>query len=458
MIDGAISLSEGVLFLERGLSQAVTLPNAAAGWGSFVNRSLRKWLLRVETTRAPGAVRPAVPPGGTGHPTEDTASEPSRGNRSADFQIGVFRGFECVSSAGSETGAQFHGAESGSNKYADAMRAVFLAWIRLVLAGCSLILGAGLATQTAAADEVPTNQPAFDVANVLQISRLSSADPKASHAIRLEGTVWWANAAQGRFVLKDESGAAELEMDVAGQQVQTGQRVRVEGNGIIARRGAGFRLGAKWSVVDNNGIHGMTEKSGAIYLKAGRHHIRVDWFNGVEKYGLEVDYEGPGLPRQKIPDAALFRMQTNAAGGTSHLANGLDYRCYEVTGEVLPDFGKPTAIKTGTVTNFDLSVMARPEHAGIQFTGYLEVPRDGLYTFHTKSDDGSQLFVGEPSLQLEVIGRAELPAPLQIVIGQTFRDGEDGQWAEVEGKVTFVNEQPDWVKLELSAWADRMLV
>ncbi|MGB8370692.1 MAG: ATP-binding protein [Limisphaerales bacterium] len=338
------------------------------------------------------------------------------------------------------------------------MRATFLVWPRLAVAGCSLMLGAGLATQTSASDGAPTNPPAFDVTNVLQISRLSSADPKASHAIRLEGTVWWANAAQGRFVLKDESGAAELEMDLAGQPVQPGQQVRVEGNGTIVRRGAGFRLGARGSVVDNNGIHGMTEKSGAVYLKAGRHPIRVDWFNGVEKYGLEVEYEGPGLPRQKIPDTGLFRMQADATGWTSNLVNGLDYRCYEVPGEVLTDFSQQTAIKSGTTTNFDLSVMARPEHVGLQFTGYLEVPRDGLYTFYTTSDDGSELFVGEPSLRLEVIGRAEFPKPRQIVIGQTLRDGEDSQWAEVEGKVTFVNEQPDGVKLELSAGADRMRV
>ena len=36
------------------------------------------------------------------------------------------------------------------------------------------------------------------------------------------------------------------------------------------------------------------EKSGAIYLKAGWHPISVDWFNGVEKYGLEVEYDGVG--------------------------------------------------------------------------------------------------------------------------------------------------------------------
>ena len=252
--------------------------------------------------------------------------------------------------------------------------------------------------------------------NVLQVARLSSDNPNVSHSIRLEGAVWWANALQGRFVLKDESGAAELEMDLAGQAVQPGQRVRVEGDGTMVRRGAGFKLGAKGSVVDNNGIHGMTEKSGAVYLKAGRHPIRVDWFNGLEKYGLEVEYEGPGLPRQKIPDIRLFRMQADATGGTSNLVNGLDYRCYEVPGEVLTDFSQQPAVKSGTTTNFDLSVMVRPEHVGLQFTGYLEVPRDGLYTFYTTSDDGSELFVGEPSLRLEVIGRARLTAICTVCI------------------------------------------
>ena len=275
--------------------------------------------------------------------------------------------------AGPETGAPFRGAESGSTKYACDMRAVPLAWIRLATAGCSLILGAGPASQTAVADDVSANPSSNDVTNVLQISRLSSSDLKISHSFHLEGTVWWANTQQGRFVLKDESGAAELEMDLAGQGVQLGQRVRLEGNGTIVRRAAGFRIGARGAVVDNNGIHGMEEKSGAVYLKAGRHPIRVDWFNGVEKYGLEVDYEGAGLPRQKIPDAALFRMQKDSILGTSNWVNGLDYRCYEVPGEVLTDFSQQPAIKSGTTTNFDLSVMARPEHVGIQFTGCLEV-------------------------------------------------------------------------------------
>jgi len=29
------------------------------------------------------------------------------------------------------------------------------------------------------------------------------------------------------------------------------------------------------------------------------------------------------------------------------------------------------------------------------FTGFIEVPADGIYTFHLTSDDGSRLFIGE---------------------------------------------------------------
>ena len=31
----------------------------------------------------------------------------------------------------------------------------------------------------------------------------------------------------------------------------------------------------------------------------------------------------------------------------------------------------------------------------LKFTGYVEAPADGLYTFSTKSDDGSRLFIGD---------------------------------------------------------------
>jgi signal transduction histidine kinase len=214
----------------------------------------------------------------------------------------------------------------------------------------------------------------------------------------------------------------------------------------------------KGPVVDNDGLHGMIEKSGAVYLPAGRQPIRIDWFNGVEKFGLEVDYQGPGLPRQRIPDSALFRAEPGADGGGTNLAGGVDYRCYEAVEESLPDFKLLVPVKTGTAANFDLNCRAHDEHVGLQFTGYIEIPREGLYTFYLKSDDGSLLFVGEPSMRAGVVGSCAFPEPRRLAIGQALREGEEGQWAEMEGKVTLTRDEPVGGQIELSAGASHVRV
>jgi outer membrane protein assembly factor BamB len=60
---------------------------------------------------------------------------------------------------------------------------------------------------------------------------------------------------------------------------------------------------------------------------------------------------------------------------------------------------KATPVKTGTATQIDRSFAEVGENYGLKFTGYISVPRDGEYTFYTKSDDGSKLFIGK----LEVV-------------------------------------------------------
>src|SRR5262245_21739749 len=233
-----------------------------------------------------------------------------------------------------------------------------LSWPFQGLVCSGLILGAGATVPKARSDQTLSNLPSAEVTNVHQIRVLATQTPTAAYSIRLEGDVWWANPTRGLLVLKDDSGAEELEMDLHGEALESGQRVHLEGNATITPAGAGFRIGAKGPVVDNDGVHGMVQKSGAVFLKAGRNPIRVEWFNGVEKYGLEVDYQGPSLPRQKIPGSALFRVQVDAASGVSNWVNGLDFRCSEAPAEVLPAFSPLTALKTGTVDNFDLRVMA----------------------------------------------------------------------------------------------------
>lgn len=69
--------------------------------------------------------------------------------------------------------------------------------------------------------------------------------------------------------------------------------------------GSKFYINGK-EVVDNDGSHGVIEKSGSIDLDAGKHPIRVEYFNGIGSGWLEAYYQGPGLTKQLIPADKLF--------------------------------------------------------------------------------------------------------------------------------------------------------
>ena len=52
----------------------------------------------------------------------------------------------------------------------------------------------------------------------------------------------------------------------------------------------------------------------------------------------------------------------------------------------------------GGVTNantFDLSERSQNDYFGFRYTGYIDVPTDGTYTFYTNSNEGSQLYIGD---------------------------------------------------------------
>ncbi len=338
------------------------------------------------------------------------------------------------------------------------MRDTPLVGVSWWLAYFGLFLGETV-VYTGAAEPMPP-QPAKVLTNVAQLRHRADAGLHSILPVRLEGVVCAVSSAPRELVLQDATGAERVELEFQGQPVQPGTRVIVEGDCMAKRWGRGVRFGiARAPVVDNDGAHAMAEASGAVLLKAGRQPIRIVWFNGVGGYGLEVQYQGPDLPRRGIPDAALFREVADPATGGTRWVNGLEYRYFEGgVWDRLPDFDQLTAVGTGTVSNVDLGFKTMADYVGVQFAGFLAVPRDGRYTFHLKSNDGSQLFVGESSLRLTVLGQGPSPVPRRVTIGQVLSGKEDSQWSEVEGTVTFASEQSGSWELELSSKTARMRV
>ena len=58
-------------------------------------------------------------------------------------------------------------------------------------------------------------------------------------------------------------------------------------------------------IVNNDGLHGMTEASGNITLSAGSHTVEVTMFDAGGGEGLEVRYQGPSITKQLIPNSAF---------------------------------------------------------------------------------------------------------------------------------------------------------
>ena len=105
-----------------------------------------------------------------------------------------------------------------------------------------------------------------------------------------------------------------------------------------------------------------------------------------------VDGDDPSPQPQPEPEppTTTLRVPENPF----NVINGLDYRYYEGSWNNLPAFADLTPQKSGVVDAFDLSVRDQNDNFGIVFSGFVEVPADGTYTFYTASDDGSQLFIG----------------------------------------------------------------
>jgi S1-C subfamily serine protease len=77
------------------------------------------------------------------------------------------------------------------------------------------------------------------------------------------------------------------------------------------------------------------------------------------------------------------------------MTGGLDYAAYQGKWSRLPDFDTLSPVETGRTEKPSADTYkAGREWFGLRFSGFLEVPTDGLYTFYCNSDDGSRLYIG----------------------------------------------------------------
>ncbi len=76
-------------------------------------------------------------------------------------------------------------------------------------------------------------------------------------------------------------------------------------------------------IVDNDGMHGEREASGTVYLAPGMHPLRVTYFENSGGEVLKASYQGPGIPKTRIPSSELFRPGPGTLQGVQRIRAGL---------------------------------------------------------------------------------------------------------------------------------------
>jgi predicted esterase len=93
-----------------------------------------------------------------------------------------------------------------------------------------------------------------------------------------------------------------------------------------------------------------------------------------------------------------YRVRAVGVNGESEFdtpGQGLDYTYHEQNSlTVLPNFNTIPVVATGRVANVGLGVQRRNDNFQLRFTGTINIPTTGLYTFYLTSDAGSKLYIG----------------------------------------------------------------
>ena len=147
-------------------------------------------------------------------------------------------------------------------------------------------------------------------------------------------------------------------------------------------------------VVNNDGGHPEQERSGTIGLKAGVHAISIPYFQGSGGQALSVSYSGPGIGKQLIPASSFFRTSSAPVVG-SGTGTGLQANYFNN-----PNLNPPVALsRIDQTIDFDwgdgspAAGTINNDNFSIRWTGKIEAPATGNYTFTTISDDGIRLWV-----------------------------------------------------------------
>jgi len=101
------------------------------------------------------------------------------------------------------------------------------------------------------------------------------------------------------------------------------------------------------------------------------------------------------------PDSGAPRPYDNElvpASPVASVVKGVEWKAYEGVYPWVPDLETLPSVASGTADQPDLQKRTRENNIGLLFTGFLDVPQDGMYTFYLSADTGALLRIRDATV------------------------------------------------------------
>ncbi len=105
--------------------------------------------------------------------------------------------------------------------------------------------------------------------------------------------------------------------------------------------------------------------------------------------GIHINDAGHRIFFNRLLEKNIFSLPVTPSPAAG---SGLSYKYYEGDWSTLPDFNSLQPVKSGSVSNIDMSARNRNDYYAFLWEGYISIPTAGNYTFEIVSDDGSKLY------------------------------------------------------------------
>lgn len=150
---------------------------------------------------------------------------------------------------------------------------------------------------------------------------------------------------------------------------------------------------------------------------------------------LKVKAFKPGLrPSPTLSLQATKAVLREPMSVASGLTQGVSYAYYEGKFARVSEIEQGTLRAKGIMSEPSIKEALREDHYGYVFTGLIHVPEDGVYTFQTRTDDGSALYIGDAKVVDNDGSHAAVPATGMVALKKGYHPYKLFYFEDYEGQ------------------------